>query len=100
MKHTIATSLLLGTLLAANAFAQDSSGRGPGNDPEQRRRHCEVEAKMMPADEREVYIKQCVGRQVPAVENQRQIKLKECSRRAEGRKGDEREAFMKKCQAT
>ncbi|MGY8527067.1 PsiF family protein [Paracidovorax citrulli] len=99
MKLIIATGLLLGTL-ATGAIAQDSSGRSPATNPEQRTRHCEVEAKLMPEAKRETFMQECMKRNTPAVENQRQQQMKECSRRAGDRKGDEYKAFMKECQGT
>jgi hypothetical protein len=82
-------ALVLGTVLASPAFAENSQ--------QTKMADCNKQAADKKGDERKAFMKTCLSAKPAAAPMSQQDKMKACNVQATGKKGDERKTFMKSC---
>jgi FlaG/FlaF family flagellin (archaellin) len=83
-------ALVLGAVLAAPAFAQNSQ--------QSKMTVCNQQAGDKKGDDRKAFMKSCLSGSTPtAAPMTQQEKMKACNTQAAGKKGDDRKAFMSTC---
>ncbi|SDG46415.1 PsiF family protein [Paraburkholderia phenazinium] len=83
-------ALVLGAVLAAPAFAQNSQ--------QSKMTVCNQQAGDKKGDDRKAFMKSCLSGSTPtAAPMTQQEKMKACNMQAAGKKGDDRKAFMSTC---
>lgn len=83
-------ALVLGAVLAAPAFAQNSQ--------QSKMTACNQQAGDKKGDDRKAFMKSCLSGAAPAAAPMtQQEKMKACNVQAAGKKGDDRKAFMSSC---
>ena len=82
-------ALVLGGLLAAPAFAENSQ--------QNKMTMCNKQAGDKKGDDRKAFMKSCLSAKPAAAPMSQQDKMKACNTQAAGKKGDDRKAFMSTC---
>ncbi|MEW6341364.1 MAG: PsiF family protein [Paraburkholderia sp.] len=83
-------ALVLGAVLAAPAYAQNSQ--------QSKMTACNQQAGDKKGDDRKAFMKSCLSGSAPAAAPMtQQEKMKACNTQAAGKKGDDRKAFMSTC---